>query len=243
MLAGYDSSDMFYINWGWGGKDNGYFAYPGFDKYVSDHTALLGVRPDMGGKGMAKLIAEKISTNTTTFVKNRTFSVTVSNIWNYGPVPFDGMIAMGKLGTDGKLEIITTAKTSSNLAFRYGWSSLTFSCKIISDIKEGDKIGVFYKIDGESQWRSVLYDLEKGGGMIPIDGLDDIAKGTSVIYSIQSHTLKVSSHNEVTISLLREDGSVVHQGKGEFECTVEEKGRCKLVLSRGDLTKTVEITL
>lgn len=243
VLTGYDSSDRFYINWGWGGKDNGYFAYPGIGKYVTSNKAYPGVRPDQGGKGEAKLIAESLSSSTTTYAKGLSFVVKATNVWNYGSENFSGQMAIGKLASDGTLEIISTAKTYSNLAFRHGWSTLPFNCSIESEIKDGDKIGMFYQIDGQTQWRSVLYDLEKGGGMIAIDGLDDISKRTSVVYVVATKTLRISSREGVDIRLEKEDGSVLKSGVGSLEVQGPASGSYRLVLSYGDLKKTIEIVL
>lgn len=50
VLAGYDAKDNFYINWGWGGSMNGYFAIDAFvmggqSSYIYNQDAILGMKP------------------------------------------------------------------------------------------------------------------------------------------------------------------------------------------------------
>lgn len=49
LLTGYDAKDNFYINWGWGGNGNGYYAIDAFTygthKYLYNHDAVLGMKP------------------------------------------------------------------------------------------------------------------------------------------------------------------------------------------------------
>ena len=52
-MAGYDTKDNFYINWGWGGNWNGYFAIDAFvmntpsgaHDYTQNQDAILGMKP------------------------------------------------------------------------------------------------------------------------------------------------------------------------------------------------------
>ena len=48
-LAGYDTKDNFYVNWGWSGSWNGYFAIDAFvmgkHDYTFNHDAVLGMKP------------------------------------------------------------------------------------------------------------------------------------------------------------------------------------------------------
>lgn len=243
VIAGYDSADRFYINWGWGGQGNGYFEYPGFSDYKTDNSAYLWVRPDKGSKAEPKLSVDSMSSSTAKYSKGTTFTLTAKGVWNYGAGDFNGMIAAGKLGTDNKVDIISTAKNTRGLHFRYGWTEMTFGCRIETDIKAGDKIGVFYQLEGETQWRSVLYDVEKGGGMISVDGLDDMMAGTSIVYTVSPRSLKVTSLQHVTISLEKPDGTVVSSGKGELKIDAPQKGSYLLGLSTGSLKNTVEVVL
>ena len=49
LLTGYDNKDLFYINWGWGGTGNGYYALDAFTygshKYLYNHDAVFGMKP------------------------------------------------------------------------------------------------------------------------------------------------------------------------------------------------------
>ena len=47
VIDGYDENDYFHINWGWGGRENGFFVMPAFLNYTQGHRAILGMRkPD-----------------------------------------------------------------------------------------------------------------------------------------------------------------------------------------------------
>lgn len=59
VFDGYDSNDLFHVNWGWGGYENGFFSVDALEPapggvgggdylFNMDHTAVFGVEPDYG---------------------------------------------------------------------------------------------------------------------------------------------------------------------------------------------------
>ena len=83
VLDGYDANDMFHINWGWGGNQNGYFYLntsksPDID-YVNYQGAIIGIEPNNSEVNLA------VNTNLITLDSNAnsfsSFSITSNTSW------------------------------------------------------------------------------------------------------------------------------------------------------------------
>ena len=48
ILDGYDSRGYFHVNYGWGGRKDGYYFLSSLYKYNAEHEAILGLRPNNG---------------------------------------------------------------------------------------------------------------------------------------------------------------------------------------------------
>jgi len=243
VLAGYDSADNFYINWGWGGSDNGWYAFPAFRKFTESHQTFLGVRKDCGGEALPYLVAKSLKTNTGWYEVGQKFTLTASSVFNHGTGALTGSIAAGRLRKDGTLEIVSDEIHVKGLKFFHGYSSLNMSCKLPSEVKEGDRLGLFYRSDGQTQWRSVVYDVDAGGGMIALDGATDIGKATSVVWVVETRTLTVTSRGTATVELSSGSGHFVASGKGTLIVKDLPSGDYRLCITLGSAVKNLDIAL
>lgn len=58
VLDGYDEDGNIHINWGWGGTDNGYFAFPDFGDFPAKHASIFNLRPNQGGEAVDVLVLQ-----------------------------------------------------------------------------------------------------------------------------------------------------------------------------------------
>ena len=111
VIDGYDTADLFHVNWGWGGSSNGFFRisvlYQSEANAVStangkgysiDQEAIIGVKPndgfDSGFDDTASLSARNIT------VKGNTITATYTN---YTGESFTGTVGIGTISADGTI--------------------------------------------------------------------------------------------------------------------------------------------
>lgn len=66
VVDGYDDSDFYHVNWGWGGLNNGYYYMAKFLQYTFYQDAIVGLRPDYTGtsvSGSVSLVSESMEFN------------------------------------------------------------------------------------------------------------------------------------------------------------------------------------
>lgn len=92
VCDGYQAStDTYHINWGWGGRENGYFAISGSNAlsvpsrnhyYISNHQAIINIKPDAGGDYVRMLSATPFTVKASTLVPNSKIEVESGSIEN-----------------------------------------------------------------------------------------------------------------------------------------------------------------
>ncbi len=98
IFDGYNTTDMFHVNWGWSGNSNGFFlvtnlAPPalgvgaGGGNFDADEEAVVGIAPPP-----ALALSNAISPATQTIAYNQKFTIS-TNIVNNGPYDFQGFLA------------------------------------------------------------------------------------------------------------------------------------------------------
>jgi hypothetical protein len=118
---GYDVTDKFHINWGWGGADNGYYAIHnlvpsgatgiggGAGNYGSSEEALLGVAPPPAME-MVSAISPAIQT-----VNNGEKITFKANVRNIGATDFNGRLSAVITDNSGTLIGIISVHDSARL--------------------------------------------------------------------------------------------------------------------------------
>jgi len=108
VCDGYDNSDYFHFNWGWGGSQNGYFLLtslnPGTNSYTSGQGAIIGIRPpgeSGGGDTFFKLALNAPVTCLTDTINYEDSLSFHTDIINNGNVTFNGDITACVFDTNG----------------------------------------------------------------------------------------------------------------------------------------------
>nr|WP_163270981.1 C10 family peptidase [Dysgonomonas sp. 511] len=120
ICDGYDSTDKFYFNWGWGGYRDGYFATtalnPGTEgagsgagTYNLEQAILIGIKPNAGGNPVTNMTMRKNTNMTTTkteVARGEAFRVSTTII-NNGFFDFSGDLGIALVdANDNILEVI-----------------------------------------------------------------------------------------------------------------------------------------
>lgn len=134
VCDGYDGNGYFHINWGWGGKSDGYFLLSLLDPdsqgigggdgaYTMDHDAVIGIsHGQFSGERPVEepyLVSPTYSLNGTTLTYN---------IWNYSGVEGAFYFGMGYLLSDGTYQVLgSLTSSSSSLLIGRGYRDRTYT--------------------------------------------------------------------------------------------------------------------
>lgn len=169
VCDGYDSRDLFHINWGWGGANDGYFqidlmnpSSPGIGGgsggYSKSQSVFCDVRKPYSGSKATYILnlspdnnTKTIWTTTKTISKNSTFNVHIQ-YYNYGLNKFDGKVCVAIKLSDSKVSVLKSFDVS--LDPNWGHPDLNFKdLKVPTDLKDGKyKIYALYKHKSASSW-------------------------------------------------------------------------------------------
>lgn len=168
VVDGYDENGLFHINWGWGGSGNGYFdldmlsPYPdtNYSEYAS---ALLWLRPKRD-KRKPKVTIEApsscnysggIISNRERVLKNQKVCLTNFNVDCY-EVPGDLVMGVAMHDKNSNIrEIVEAIKVSKNGLLLTGGFQGHLEPVFSIDAEEGDYLSIFYKFEGEENWKPV----------------------------------------------------------------------------------------
>jgi len=167
VFDGYDDKDYFHVNWGWGGKNNGYYLIsalnPSKYKYNSDQEALFGFKP---GDGTYKnpehwldLYTPGMGCKELSFTKDKSFKIEPFILTNTSVMDFTGKVALFVVDKKGnQIENLFEDDIEFPAAtYTYhGWQYV--NVKITKDIKKGYRIRAFYKPTGASDWSEMWRD-------------------------------------------------------------------------------------
>lgn len=134
VCDGYDGNGYFHINWGWGGKSNGYFLLSLLDPhsqgiggsdgaYTMSHDAVIGI--SHGQFSGEQTEEEPYLVSPTYSLSGTTLTYT---IWNYSGVEGTFSFGMGYLLSNGTYKVLGSLTTSSNiLLIGHGYKDRTYT--------------------------------------------------------------------------------------------------------------------
>lgn len=149
LCDGYNASNLFHFNWGWGGYADGYYALTalapgsggtgsGAGTYNENQHIFLNAQPEELGTFASRFEI----TNDYTFSKtsfSRTSSLTIScseGLWCYTIPSFSGKVGIG-LWQNGEFVSFLTEPRHMNLSAGHGYKSSSFTGYIPSDLQNG----------------------------------------------------------------------------------------------------------
>lgn len=230
VCDGYDTNNLYHINWGWGGMSDGYF------ELSSLQPSSAGIGGSTGGYSQGQLIltgiqkidgvSKKIyemgiwdkgltsSRKTLTNIKTTTFNMNFGFL-NNGLNNFSGEVGLG-LFKDGifvkKLKTITTTLNSN-----YGFHDYAFSGISLSDIASGRyRIYCIFKTTSATSWSIVRNTWAKN------NYADVVISGTDVLTaSIEAPS--VTPTLSLTQAILP-TGNVYKNKKANFNFSIQNSG-------------------
>ena len=139
VIDGCNSNGTYHINWGWGGKDNGYFVLSTLNAgnyYVSEQDMVIGISPSNVGTTTEQFFAESFSMNSLSFkIGSSILGKIVEPVCQCAPVATTSTYGANKwTGNTG----IAVFDTDFNLIKEYKWKNGTQETQIYG-------MGTYYK--------------------------------------------------------------------------------------------------
>lgn len=173
VLDGYTDKGYFSINFGWDGYDNGYYLIP-YIGYYDEQRALMGLEPDLTGtssyRDLLAVIARKEKDETfwgfqamsAVYQTGVPCRVKLAGLVNLSPVQFTGQVKISLCDASGNIKEDLCHLSVAGLGYYYiAEYRDPFELVITKEIKEGDRLMVFYKGENSSQWQQARgYDSD-----------------------------------------------------------------------------------
>ena len=174
ICDGYDSSNKFHFNWGWGGSSNGFYAITagtsGCHEFAQDQCAIVGIKPKDGSSPAKNydlymntdLTATNTSGSTSSEPNAYYFGNTISftaKVENNGTGTFDGYLKVGAF-TDGG-EFIAWSNESYHFSLNAGQNTVqkTYTFTGGMPLMPGKyRAYMYYQDDDETQSKLVKTD-------------------------------------------------------------------------------------
>lgn len=236
LFDGYDGDGMFHVNWGWSGRNNGYFRMSVLDPNSADDkdapvtsssllqglTAYIGVQ--IGMEQPAEMVTPSLLWGNMT-IEGTTFSSVAVNL-NEDTLAFDYGFAW--LDDAGSLEIITTQTAdippldTSNLEFK---NMTTASCTLQPTDKPAGtyKLVAVSRLSGTEKWKAEKTRY----AFATFDG-NSVALSLSAPLLSVSFTFngsKKATYTQAVDISLQNEGSEFLDELHLFASTTEEKGQ------------------
>lgn len=231
ICDGYDSSNKFHFNWGWGGSSNGFYAITagtsGCHEFAQDQCAIVGIKPKDGSSPAKNydlymntdLTATNTSGSTSSEPNAYYFGNTMSftaKVENNGTGTFDGYLKVGAF-TDGG-EFIAWSNESYHFSLNAGQNTVqkTYTFTGGMPFMPGKyQAYMYYQDDDETQ--SKLVKTDEG---IILTEYNNIAFTVKAVGDLQV----ASGYNIYDVPF---DGSYVAGGRARINVDVKNTASSK----------------
>ena len=179
VIDGYNADGKVYVNWGWGGYQDGYFdigiltpANSGDYSYYPD--MIVGIQPPQQGAWRSHLTLYYGSQLTIEKFSKRAISMGEAKVWNVSSTPVNGTLALVIEGNGQQRDLETTNYQAKDSY----WKSISWQRIIIpADLPDGDyQVYLRFKDDRDANWQVVRSEYGKPNSVVI-----NIANGTFTI--------------------------------------------------------------
>ena len=225
LLDGCTDKNYFSINFGWGGKSNGYYLMPEI-KYYKNQAAVFYLMPDRDGSSTyrsnislaayegSKATYKGLYTTADEFTVGSEFTVYIA-IQNDGFASFNGEVCVAHCNKSGEIKdiryTINRANNSLGIDKRYGYyPALTLE----KPIEEGDRLLAFHRSSSSGEWMRAANNAEDAYDEILLCATpQDVARSLKLTYKKDKNTLTYNSIHAIQFRLINSKGETVMSTK------------------------------
>ena len=246
VLDGVDDNNYFHVNWGWGGLCDGFFAIDNLTlqqyHFDTQHWAVLGMHPMRDGEvdNWLYLTSAGLKASTNNFERGVPFEILPISVGNYSQLSFSGDVRIGLCSADGELKSWVTEPQYLYLPYMYGASCDRMNAIITEEIREGDRLCLFYRSDSSQKWFKVEAYTESTCSEIIVK-YAPIGHSTSMSFDKASGLLVVDYDDDVKSALYLsgqyvEAGVTITKGKMQVDTNqLQRESAYTIYLVRGDV--------
>ena len=198
VIDGYNQDGKVYVNWGWGGYQDGYFdigilAPKNSGDYSYFQDMIVGIQPAQQGAWMSHLTLFYGSQLTIEKFSKRAISMGEAKVWNVSSTPVNGTLALVIEGNGLQRDL----KTTNYQADDSQWYSISWQRVIIpADLPDGDyQVYLRFKDDRDANWQVVRSEYGKPNSIVI-----NIANGTFTIKDNRTNYDWVTAIEAPTVS-------------------------------------------
>jgi len=136
VCDGYDSNNLYHINWGWSGTSNGYFELSalnpsthgvggGVGGFNSGQDIVVGVqKPTSSLPSYLLFMSDTLQTNVKTLALSGNVTITATDMYNRGVNNYGAKFTVGLYDNSGIFIQTVASTTSTTINSNYGYSSI-----------------------------------------------------------------------------------------------------------------------
>lgn len=227
VLDGYTQDRYYSVNWGWGGRCNGYFLLSALEPYEQGaggagrhyneiQSAVLGLKKDEGGDYAEEIRFEKddasgingFATQETSFEMDKPFRVSAGFILNAGSAKYNGAIMFGLTDKTGQIKQQLYFRSVGGWLPRSGQIYRDIQLTITVPVEGGDRIRAFYKSSATQEWILIRGNEDEGCVWELLAAAEpSLEAGTSVAYNKRTRMLTLQVTDDVEVRLFAADGT------------------------------------
>jgi hypothetical protein len=240
VCDGYDNSDFFHMNWGWGGLEDGYFNLDalnpgstgtggGTGGFNSGQQAVIGIVPiSGGGNGPNIELYSSITVSPDPIDFYSAFTVN-ADFYNAGQSSFSGDYCAAIFDSDGifidYVQILTAASNPLPAGYHYT-GGLTFTNDGLPTVPGTYIIGVYFRETG-GEWilaeSSTYYNpvsIDINSPYNPLEQYSEIVVTPSTLVQGQSASVNVNFYNSNSYTYYGQYSAALYDLDGNFVQTI-----------------------
>ena len=253
VVDGYKANDYFYVNWGWYGDSNGWFAISSFivDGYDFRYNqdCIFGLKKNEGGagktmmyhyvdSGTAGLVLKSGSIGTTSFM------MAVNGVYNFGPYTVDTDYAFVLADRNGNVKELISATDDGEVEPDYGFTTQE-SCRLSSSAAKNLQIGdniIYCFRNAKGQWEKIpMYETCKGVDAYAVYHVPFIEVNATATYNAGDLlTLRLININKAPSStkwymdgtLVKDSDVILKAGEHTIKCVAKFSDRSETLIQK-----------
>lgn len=215
VLHGYNADKMFAVNWGWGGKMNGYFElYPDSDNdyFINNNRAFFGLRKvdsNILVEGLPKLYMYPIQDKIFKYVEADNKVYFMANTTQ--KTDFNTTVRLVVVDGSEKVVQVLNEKNYNFGTFVIYYYNMELKNQI-KEIQPGYHLELQYKDDNLGLWMPIEYG-EKDKWQIPLSNKKSIVETTSFSFDRTQRIITLSVSDKINVELLDTNGTMATMAK------------------------------
>lgn len=228
VCDGYDSSNKFHINWGWGGYSNGYFELSALNPnsggigssnggYNMNQEAIMGIQKPVANSTHTSIIGiDGLSITQTEIGRNETFNITATELWNRGGFPYaNGELTMTLMQGTNVIQNVGRKINLPDLTTTQGWYTFNYlkNISIPSTVPNGN-------------YQLILRYKDHTGSFVPvlvaqtgISKIDVAITDNTIVFNATAPSPNLQLTTPITVH-----NRLYQHRKGKFEIKIANTG-------------------